>query len=280
MRNKILQYLETIPALSPTIAKIVELSESQSTSASNLVQAIKLDPVLTLKILKLINSAYFSMPSHITSINRAIVLLGMNTIKNVALSAEVLSSFNPKGGTHFDVEKFWEHSLACAVASKLLAQESAHNREKHEDYFIAGLIHDIGKIFIIKYFPAEYFSACENAASYQSLLQEEKKIFSVDHAEIGALISEKWALPDELIASVKFHHSIGEYEGDSIMPAAVYLSNYYCNMNGYESSTGLIPSDIMDEDDWENIHIEKGKAEEILSILDERVEEARVFIKT
>ncbi|WP_420265263.1 HDOD domain-containing protein [Candidatus Magnetominusculus dajiuhuensis] len=279
MKKVILSYIEKVPALSPTIAKIVQLTSSDTSSAVDLVQAIKLDPALTVKVLNLINSSYFGMPQEVTSINRAIILLGMNTIKNLALSAEVLSSFNPSKGALFNVDKFWQHSLACAISSKLIAQRIIKDPVKREEFFIAGLIHDIGKIFFIKHFPRDYLSMVKKVGSSDSLNHKERLLFTMDHAEVGGLIAEKWALPPDLVASIRLHHERTVKGETSFLPASVYISNLYCKTNGYGDDIGAMVAKETDDQDWGRLNLHKVDEAEILSCLPEKVEEAKVFLQ-
>jgi len=279
MQAQIIKYIEKIPALSPTIAKIVEITNNMNSSASDLVTAIKLDPMLTVKILNLINSAFFGMSEKVTSINRAIILLGMNTIKNLALSAEVLSSFNPGAGGGFSVEKFWEHSLATAVCCKLLAKRLIRDPNKIEEYFIAGLIHDIGKIFLIKYFGGEYFSMIQRDGEYKKLLPREKKIFSMDHAEVGGLIAEKWALSPELAASIRDHHVRKTAAPPTPMSAVVYFGNIYAKIKGYDDMIGLTLPPEPDETDWAYLKIQAKEEETLFASLQQLVDEAKIFLQ-
>ncbi|MEO5359471.1 MAG: HDOD domain-containing protein [Nitrospirota bacterium] len=279
MKKVILSYIEKVPALSPTIAKIVQLTSNDMSSAVDLVQAIKLDPALTVKVLNLINSSYFGMPQEVTSINRAIILLGMNTIKNLALSAEVLSSFNPAKGALFNVDKFWQHSLACAISSKLIAQKIIKDPVKREEYFIAGLIHDIGKIFFIKHFPRDYLSMVKKIGPADSLNHKEKLVFSMDHAEVGALIAEKWALPSDLVASIRLHHEKNVKDETSFLPASVYISNLYCKTNGFGDDIGSSTVPVPDEQDWARLKLRKADEAGILTCLPEKVEEAKIFLQ-
>ncbi|MBF0343441.1 MAG: HDOD domain-containing protein [Nitrospirae bacterium] len=277
VQRKILSFIEKIPALSPTIARIIAITGNDLSSASELVQAIKLDPVLTAKVLNLVNSAYFCVPQQITSINRAIILLGMNTIRNLALSAEVLSSFNPSTGGSFDVDKFWEHSLACAVGCKLIAMRIETDPIKQEEYFIAGLIHDIGKIFLIKHFPRDYFSLVKKITDFEQLILKEKKFFTLNHAEIGGLIADKWALSGELVKSITSHHDQNAVDY-SKMPATVYLSNRYCKISGYNDGIGIPKPAELTEADWQRVGLSLSMEKDIFSMLNEKVEEAKVFL--
>ncbi|MBF0590461.1 MAG: HDOD domain-containing protein [Nitrospirae bacterium] len=278
IQKKILSYIEKIPALSPTIARIIAITGNDNASARDLVNAIKLDPVLTAKVLNLINSAYFAMPQQVVSINRAIILLGMNTIKNLALSAEVLSSFNPGEGVSFNVNKFWEHSLACAVACKLIALHVISDPIKQEEFFIAGLIHDIGKIFLIKHFPKDYFSLIKKLGDYDQLIVKEKRFFTLNHAEIGGLIVEKWALSGELVTSIQHHHD-NTVKDDSKMPAAVYMSNRYCKIHGYDDGIGLPQPTDLSEVDWQRLGLSRSMEKDIFSTLNTKVDEAKVFLQ-
>lgn len=279
LKDKILFYIERLPALSPTISKIIELTQSSNTSASDLLKVIKLDPVLTAKILRLINSAYFGIPEAVTSINTAIVLLGFNTIKNLALSTEVLSSFNPGKGVEFNVEKFWLHSLATAVTSKTLALHILHDRKVQEEYFISGLIHDIGKIFLIKFFPSQFFSINFEGMGIGEFLKKEKALFSMDHAETGALIVERWKLSKEMIAAVKNHHTIPQDADRQSMSSIVYFSNIYCKSIGFDDMIGAITSNDLTADTWKSVGLTEKEGESVFSELPAKIEESKIFLK-
>ncbi|MFQ5560381.1 MAG: HDOD domain-containing protein, partial [Nitrospinota bacterium] len=165
------------------------------------------------------------------------------------------------------------------TAGKLIAEKIVHDKQKHEDYFIAGLIHDIGKIFLIQNFPDEYLTILDTIEEKSSLLKMEAEAFSIHHADVGALIVEKWSLADDLKASVKYHHGVEEYDGDSAMPFVIYHANYHASISGFAGIEGEPPTfERGDERVLAKLGIEKENLSQVLEALPDKVEEAKVFI--
>jgi len=200
--------IEKMPSLSPTVAKIVEIANSPTSSPKDLNTVISMDPVLTARVLKLVNSAYFGLSSQVTNILRAIILLGLNTIKNLALSTAVLSQYGDRRTkTGFDTHAFWKHSLACAVIAKMLAKLRGVDEKMLEEYFIAGLLHDLGKVVLEEFFADDLRTVLRmKAARGCSMLAAERQVVGVDHAQIGKWLGEKWLMSRPLLAAVEFHH--------------------------------------------------------------------------
>jgi hypothetical protein len=140
--------------------------------------------VLSGKVLQLVNSAYFGFAHEIVSPVRAIIMLGMNTVKNLALGLAVMSTLGSRKNFHsLDMDGFWRHSLGVGVISKLIAKKRNVDSRKLEGYFIAGLLHDIGKIPLNGKFPDEYRLALEiSDRNHQSLCISEKQILGIDHS--------------------------------------------------------------------------------------------------
>lgn len=200
--------IEKMPSLSPTVAKIVEIANSPTSSPKDLNTVISMDPVLTARVLKLVNSAYFGLSSQVTNILRAIILLGLNTIKNLALSTAVLSQYGArKTQTGFDSHAFWKHSLGCAVIAKLLAKLRGVDEKMLEEYFIAGLLHDIGKVVLEEFFAEDLKTILKHkAARGSSMLTAERQVIGVDHAQIGKWLGEKWLMTKPLLFAIEYHH--------------------------------------------------------------------------
>ncbi len=272
--------MDGVPSLSPTITKIIQIANDVNASANELIQVIKLDPVLTGKVLKMINSVYYGMPQKVVSLGRAVVLLGINTVKNLALSTAVLGTFKQSGKMgDFNMNLFWEHCLGCAVGSKLLAQSKNTPKSLLEEYFIAGLLHDIGKLALVQYAYEDYekvLSAIREESNIRELSIEEK-ILGTNHAKIGGMIAEKWQLTEPLKESILEHHNPIIVETDFSIKAAVYIANIDCNRKGL----GITSSwDIgYNPEMLEKVDLTEDRIETILTPLEDEVQLAKVFLQ-
>jgi HD-like signal output (HDOD) protein len=164
--------------------------------AGDLNQVISLDPVLVGRVLKLINSAYYGLGNQVTSLVRAIIMLGINTVKNLALSTAVLSNLSSrKDFQALDMEGFWRHSLCVGVAAKILAKKRGVDPKLADEYFTAGLLHDIGKIPMNAVLSSDYVAAIADSDRRRiSLHRSETDIIGLDHAAAGTMIVSAWKL--------------------------------------------------------------------------------------
>ena len=229
---KIKRFIENMPPLPITMNKILEITKKPNVDAKELNSVISLDPVLTGKVLKLINSAYYSLPNQITSIVRAIIMLGINTVKNLALSTSVVSAIHVRNNFKaLDMNSFWRHSICVGIMAKAFAKRQNVDLKKQEEYFVAGLLHDIGKIPINSQI-SEYFIKAMTYSHQQKrpLYSVETKIFGTNHCEIGEQIAEQWKLNDILKASIRYHHNIEESNEDhKKFVATISLANIITN---------------------------------------------------
>ncbi len=225
-------YIAKMPSLPVTVSKILEICRDPRTSPNDLNRVISLDPVLMGRVMKLINSAYYGLSQQVTSLVRAIIMLGINTVKNLALSTAVLGSLGSKSNFHaLNMDGFWRHSLCVGVTCKLIASKRGVNAQLLEEYFVAGLLHDIGKIPMNNKLSEDYvLSMSISDRDHLPLYISEKKALGFDHAEVGKFIGESWKLGSEIVETVSFHHSIDQYKGKN--PDLVYsvvLANYFAN---------------------------------------------------
>ena len=145
--KKIALYINKMPSLPTSVTKVVEICNNPNTSPADLNKVISIDPVLMGNVMKLINSAYYGLSQQVTSLVRAIIMLGINTVKNLALSTAIMGNLSSKQNFQaLNMEGFWRHSLCVGVTAKLIAKHIKVDTKTLESYFIAGLLHDIGKL--------------------------------------------------------------------------------------------------------------------------------------
>ena len=226
------RYIDKMPSLSTTVTKVLEVCNKPNVSPNDLNRVISLDPVLTGNVLKLINSSYYSLPNKITSLTRAIIVLGINTVKNLALTTSVLGTMKNKKHSGLSMDSFWAHSLCVAVTAKALAVELKIPLNLREEFFLSGLLHDLGKIPMSQCFPDEYaqcFILCNKRGI--ALYEAENLVFGFDHQDCGAIITEKWKLNENIISVLKYHHHVAKSpEEHKILTLCVAIANLYANI--------------------------------------------------
>ena len=189
--KRITESIIGLPTLPTVVSKMIELVDSPRTSAASLARLISTDQALTAKILKLANSAYYGFPREISTVNMAIVILGFNTVKDMGLSLSVFDVFkNTESTDSFDISRFWEHSVACGVAARMLAR--SYRSRYAGEAFVAGLLHDIGKVILNQYFHTEFLEIMNLTAHHALTLEEaEDKVIGTRHTQVGAWLAEK-----------------------------------------------------------------------------------------
>lgn len=207
-----------MPALPVTVTKVIEIANNPATSPVDLNKVISLDPVLMARVLKLINSAYYGVSSKVNSLVRAIIMLGINTVKNLALSSAVVTTLGKTGNFEaLNPEAFWRHSLGVGVTSKLIAKKRGIDAQKREEYFIAGLLHGIGQIPMNNVLASDYVEAMGIADRQRIPLHNaERRVFGFDNTYVGVLIGEAWKLGNAILDTIKFQNRPNEYEGQYV----------------------------------------------------------------
>jgi putative nucleotidyltransferase with HDIG domain len=267
--QKIIAGIDDLPTLPRTVLKITELVNDPKSSVKDIARIITDDQVLTARLLKLVNSSFYGFPHRISTVNSTIVLLGFDAIRSLLLTTSVFDLFAGRNKkSRQDQEKFWDHSLGCAVGAKVIGNFLRH--DKIEELFVAGLLHDIGKIVEMLYLPDE-FAKVVAATNKQNILMlnAEEKVLGYDHAEIGRLLADKWNLPNKLEQIIAHHHQPAS-AGSFIMEASiVHLADILCralNM-GYGGDNKIPPLDKLA---WESLRIQPDSIESIMeTMLDE-----------
>jgi HD-like signal output (HDOD) protein len=246
--KKIQNFIGRMPSLSTTVAKVLEICNTPSASANDLNRVIAYDPVLTGQMLKLINSAYYGLPNRVTSLTRAIIMLGINTVKNLVLTTSVLAGCKGLTGIRqMSIDDFWAHSLCTGVLAKLIAKNAGVPALEQEEYFVTGMLHDLGKLPIMACFAKRYEDAVENAVIQNiALVESETLTMGFNHCHVGVLIATKWKLGQGMQDGIKGHHARHCAPAPTFLMSSISAANFLAN--GFKIGTAgdqfLDPMDL------------------------------------
>ncbi len=224
----LIKKVEKLLALPFSVVKIIQLCNDPLSNTSDIERPIKSDPAIAAMIMKRANSAAYGGMGPVRSIQRAIVRIGMRSTRNIAASFSVLKLFSKKEkNLGFNRAWFWMHSLTTGICAQLIASEL---KFKHpEDFFIAGLLHDIGKMILDDFMNEEYYKAIQMANTNGiSIRDAELKVFDVSHAYIGSKVAQSWEFPHTIIESIEKHHSytqLANVGSGASMSAIVCIAN-------------------------------------------------------
>lgn len=241
-REQIESLVDGLPVLSDTVAGVIDMCSRPDGSVDELGELVAADPALSGQLLKLVNSAHYSLLSEITSVKRAITLLGFNTVKNLALSAVLIKAISAaKKNRKLPIEGFWSHSISVGVAAMLLERVKNEGSADQDAYLIAGLLHDLGKIF----YGSEYSGVLALMENEQlPVIEAEQQVLGIDHQQIGLLIARRWNLDETLARCIGFHHNPPPADGqDRQWVTFVALGDVYSNIYDLGYAGNFYPSE-------------------------------------
>lgn len=208
LERKLGSAVERMPAFPRSVQQILDLTRRIDCLPKQLVSVIEKDPVMTIKILKVINSAYYGLPSRITSVGHAVVFLGLNTIKNLALGFAAVGILPRMNAAGFDVQRYLLHSLVVAGAARQLATQLHDGTVEPGDCYIAGLLHDFGKVVFAEFLAGEFLATLAYAKEHHVPLNvAEQAVIGIDHGMVGAMLAVRWQFPEHLVTCIRDHHN-------------------------------------------------------------------------
>jgi putative nucleotidyltransferase with HDIG domain len=215
----------TIPTI---VTRITAMMASGTVSAPEIAEEISKDQILTAKVLKLVNSGFYGFRQPITTITHAMVLLGLDVVKTIVLTASVLDIVDAMNQY---MEGLWEHSLGTARAAKIFAERLA--MPNPEEVALSGLLHDIGKVIIAQTFPAEQARIREVVGAKDCLqIEAEQEVLGVTHPEIGFWLLKKWSLPAKMLYPIAYHSNFHPRRDFADRTAIVHVADIVCRAKG------------------------------------------------
>lgn len=224
----IINRVDELPEVPQIAFRAIQLLNNPDTDVSSLAEVISSDQALTAKVLRLCNSAYYGLPRKVTTVSEAVLIVGFSSIKSLVLMITTQSTMN-KGllGYKIGPGEFWRHSIGTAETARILATHIRY--EKPEECFIAGLIHDIGKMVLNQHALPEVYRATNlSQKESQPVHVAEQRILGFDHAGIGAALAERWNFPPVLVESIRRHHNFEPFFQEGVLlplPTIVGVSN-------------------------------------------------------
>jgi len=278
---KINEYINKMPSLPVSVGKVLQICNKTNADPTDLNHVISLDPVLTGRLLKLINSAYYGLGTHVVSLVRAIIMLGINTVKNIALSSAVMATLHKnKTLAGLNMDGYWRHCLCVGVTAKLLAIRQGVDKYMTEEYFTAGLLHDIGKIPMNAVLSSEYSCVISEAdKNKKSLIVAENDILGIDHCAAGVMIIKEWKLEGPVADVILYHHDPLAYSGEnSNYINIIALANYFSSI--YDIGfAGDRCNSKPEQEIWEATGINEDIFEELKENVRREIQKAEIFLK-
>jgi len=288
-----LDNVKEISSPSPVLSEVLEFVNKPDVSNAELADIILKDPALTTKLLKSANSTFYGVKREVTSINQAIMIMGLKSVKYYTLSIVVFNQVNAnKNNSKLNQKQLWRHFLETAIASRKIAELIRYDQP--EEAYVAGLLHDIGIVIIENTFPKEYQEVVRLILQNMSICDAEKKVFGIDHQEVADYVTTRWNMPEKLRAPLKLHHLYNDDNLDNLSDLVKIvsladcisqvsfseLSNLYNTekrivaLNNISNSIGINPKSLIEihlklagevSDSAKAMDMETGDAIEILS---------------
>jgi putative nucleotidyltransferase with HDIG domain len=209
--------------------RVNEMLEDHNTTAQELGTVISRDTGLTARLLKIVNSSFYGFPSKIETVSRAVTVIGLRELRGLVLAASAVETFSKIPSDVLNRILFWRHSVYTGVVAQLVAQEC--NVLHSERLFVAGLLHDIGKLLISYRLPEQTLKIKDNLKQEKLFdFEAEREEFGFDHADVGGLLLKEWRMPPSLVDAVKYHHTPQLAEDNRIEAAIVHVANSITGM--------------------------------------------------
>ena len=261
-----------LPTMPEVLLKLNDVIADPEASAEDVANVVSKDPAVATNILRIVNSAYYGLQVRVSSVSLAISVMGFNMTKKVALKAAVFSVFGRRKEKiqHFDPLTFWRHAVYTGVAARVLGSNSAVFASTHaEDIYIAGLLHDIGKIILMEKAAPRYLAMLRKSVQQNRPETEvEQEDFGFNHSDVGSVLAIKWFLPEDLAIAIRYHHAPSRDPFHRSLSSLIHLADQLAWRAGTPSTVGTTLSQL-DHEVYDQIGLDPTRVEELLSQIQE-----------
>ncbi|MEW5692612.1 MAG: HDOD domain-containing protein [Candidatus Hydrogenedentota bacterium] len=278
--KKLVEHIEKLPTLPIIIQEILKKLEDPEVTPQEINNLVQHDQAFLSKILRLVNSAFYGFSGKISTVTQAIIILGFNTIKSLALSTTVFDRFKMTNTSTeikeiINLNLFWQHSIGVGVCSRMIAQRMRLEKEQ-EEVFVSGILHDLGKIIMIEYARKDYEDVIKAIKENNYLdFEAEESVFGFNHSDVGMWLAKHWKLPLSLEYSIHYHHKPEEAKEFFIFPAIVHISDIIIYSQKIGLKEGRIPP--LSEIAWKMTGLSKTDIEYIVMNLSNELKKAELF---
>lgn len=234
--------------------RLMEVINHPRGGAADVAKVIREDTALTARLLKVVNSAFFSFPQRIDTVSQAVTVVGTSQVRDLALATSVVTLFKDVPRDLADMDGFWRHSLACGVGARVLA--GLRRESNVERFFVAGILHDIGKLVFYLQVPDQARRVLEEAKASNLLLhQAERTVLGFDHAQVGEALLDLWNMPASLREAVRFHHNPRRAARFPVETGATHTADVMANALGFgNSGERFVPP--LSPEAWDTLGVE------------------------
>jgi HD-like signal output (HDOD) protein len=241
--KEIVSQIDSLPTLPAIYVELVEELKSDDASIETIGQIISKDIGLTAKILKTVNSSFFGLRQQITNPAKAVSMLGLDLVKAIVLTSGAFNKFKNLKYPGFSLEQMWDHAMLTGAFAKIIAKEGGLNRTAADTAFMAGLLHDIGKLLIASYLPNS-FKMINKLTQKMTIPMSiaEAKIIGTTHSSVGAYLLGLWGLPDDILYATAFHHFPDQQPASELNSTTIiHIANALAhNSNDIHQSQGIV----------------------------------------
>lgn len=265
-----IEKIDALPTIPSILKKLLNVIENPKISLNEIGSFISNDPVLTSRVLKIVNSPIYGFPGRISSVKQALILLGLNVIRGMLLGVSVFEAMQKT------MVGLWEHSLGCAIVARLIAEKK--KLSDPEEISVAALLHDIGKVALGLKFPDKYRKTMADAESKEIFIFDaEKDYFTANHADAGSWVARKWNFPRNLIEIIEYHHKPHLSKNFPVQASVVHVADIFIRAAGFGfAGDNFVPA--VNSSAWQAIDLSESDIKEILAEMKESLNSAEDFL--